>query len=340
MRIGVLTGGGDCPGLNAALRAVVKQAEKEHGHSLVGFRHGWRGVAEGDLLDLTREQVRNILPLGGTLLGTSRYHPNEHKGGVDQVLETLRVERIEAVICLGGDGTIGVAEQLSERGVRVVCIPKTIDNDVAGTDRCIGFDTAVAIATEAIDRVHTTAESHDRVMVVEVMGHRTGWLAITAGIAGGADWILVPEEPFEIEEMVTAIRHRHRSHASYSIVVVAEGAQPHPHSLEYRTPTDTSGMILAGSIGNLITKEIASRTGFEARLTVLGHTQRGGPPTAADRVLASRFGVAAADAVGETGESVMTALVGDSVVLLPLPEVAGRVRGVPGELVRAGFCLV
>lgn len=340
MRVGILTGGGDCPGLNAALRAIVKHAEKQHGHSLVGFRHGWRGVAEGDLLDLTREHVRNVLPLGGTLLGTSRYHPRDKDGGIDKVLETLRAERIESLVCLGGDGTIGVAAKLSKRGIRVVAIPKTIDNDVAGTDRSIGFDTAVAIATEAIDRVHTTAESHDRVMVVEVMGHHSGWIAISAGIAGGADWILVPEAPFSTTEMCSAIRHRHQSHASYSIVVVAEGARPRAGNPGYEAPTGPSGSIVAGATGERITADIAQQTGFDTRLTVLGHTQRGGPPTASDRLLASRLGVAAADAVGTASESVMTAMVGDEVRLVSLKEVAGRVKEVPPDLLRTGFCLV
>ena len=340
MRVGVLTGGGDCPGLNAALRAIVKQAERQHGHSLIGFRHGWRGVADGDLLDLTREDVRNVLPLGGTLLGTSRYHPGDEDGGVDKVLETLRAERVEALICLGGDGTIGAAAQLSERGVRIVAVPKTIDNDVAGTDRSIGFDTVVAIATEAIDRVHTTAESHDRVMVVEVMGHHSGWIATAAGIAGGADWILVPEAPFSLTEMCRAIRHRHQSHASYSIVVVAEGAAPRPDGPQQATPSGPWGSIVAGAIGGRITAAIAEQTGFETRLTVLGHVQRGGPPTASDRLLASRLGVAAADAVGEVSESVMTALVGDEVKLVALKEVAGQVKAVPDDLLRTAFCLV
>ena len=340
MRVGVLTGGGDCPGLNAALRAVVKHAEKRHGHSLVGFRHGWRGVADGDLLDLTREHVRNVLPLGGTLLGTSRYHPSDEDGGIDKVLETLRSERIEALICLGGDGTIGVAAKLSHRGVRIIAVPKTIDNDVAGTDRSIGFDTAVAIATEAIDRVHTTAESHDRVMVVEVMGHHSGWIAVSAGIAGGADWILVPEAPFSTEEMCGAIRHRHQSHASYSIVVVAEGARPRPDGPAYVPPAGPSGSNVAGAIGERITAEIAERTGFDTRLTVLGHIQRGGTPTANDRLLASRLGLAAADAVGEAAGSAMTALSGDEIALVPLEEVAGRLKMVPHDLLRIGFCLV
>lgn len=340
MRVGILTGGGDCPGLNAALRAIVKQAEKQHGHSLVGFRHGWRGVAEGNLLDLTREHVRNVLPLGGTLLGTARYHPSDEDGGIKKVLETLRAERIEALVCIGGDGTLTAAAKLAERGVRVVCVPKTIDNDVAGTDRSIGFDTAVAIATEAIDRVHTTAESHDRVMIVEVMGHHAGWIAIAAGIAGGADWILVPEAPYSAAEMCNAIRHRHQAHASYSIVVVAEGARPRAGGADYEAPTTPSGSIVAGAIGERITAEIAEQTGFETRLTVLGHTQRGGPPTATDRLLASRLGVAAADALSDGQGSVMTALVGDEIRLVPLEEVAGRVKQVPSDLLRTGFSLI
>jgi 6-phosphofructokinase 1 len=224
--------------------------------------------------------------------------------------------------------------------VRIVAVPKTIDNAVAGTDRSIGFDTAVAVATEAIDRVHTTAESHDRVMVVEVMGHHSGWIAVSAGTAGGADWILTPEAPFSAEEMCSAIRHRHQGHASYSIVVVAEGARPRPDGLDYEAPTGPSGSIVAGAIGARITAEIAQQTGFETRLTVLGHVQRGGTPTANDRLLASRLGLAAADAVGEVAGSAMTALVAEEITLVPLEQVAGRQKTVPRALLRTAFCLV
>lgn len=339
LRVGVLTAGGDCPGLNAALRAIVKRAEEGHGHTVVGFRRGWRGVAEGDLLDLTREHVRNVLPLGGTLLGTSRYHPGDEDGGIDKVLHTLSAERIGALICIGGDGAITAAKEVADRGVSMVCVPKTIDNDVEGTDRSIGFDTAVGIATEAIDRVHTTAESHDRVMVVEVMGHHAGWIAIAAGTAGGADWILIPEEPFCLDEMCAAIQHRHRAHASYSIVVAAEGASPRDASRQAHPQTSPVDTIVAGVLGEGIAAAISERTGFETRLTVLGHIQRGGPPTATDRLLASRFGVAAADAVSTADTAMMTALTGDEVTLVPLSSVAGRRKIVPEPLRRTGFAL-
>lgn len=331
MRIGLLTGGGDCPGLNALIRAVVKRGSY-HGHTLVGFRHGWRGVVDGDLFPLTRDHVRGILPLGGTMLGTARFHPHEDNGGINAVLETLKHEHIEALICVGGDGTLHAAGKLAEAGVRMVCAPKTIDNDVWGTDRSVGFDTAVSIATEAIDRVHTTAESHDRVMVVEVMGHHVGWIAIAAGIAGGADMILVPEDPFDIDDVAARLRHRHRSYASSSIVVVAEGATARPGTLDFVAPEGPYGSIVAGAIGERIKVELQERTGFDTRVTILGHTQRGGTPTATDRLLASRFGVAAADAVNAGASSVMTALVGDEIKLVDIANVAGRLKEVPEEL--------
>ena len=331
MRIGLLTGGGDCPGLNALIRAGVKRGSY-HGHTLVGFRHGWRGVVDGDLFPLTRDHVRGILPLGGTMLGTARFHPHEDNGGINAVLETLKHEHIEALICVGGDGTLHAAGKLAEAGVRMVCAPKTIDNAVWGTDRSVGFDTAVSIATEAIDRVHTTAESHDRVMVVEVMGHHVGWIAIAAGIAGGADMILVPEDPFDIDDVAARLRHRHRSYASSSIVVVAEGATARPGTLDFVAPEGPYGSIVAGAIGERIKVELQERTGFDTRVTILGHTQRGGTPTATDRLLASRFGVAAADAVDAGASSVMTALVGDEIKLVDIADVAGRLKEVPEEL--------
>ncbi|MBK9740296.1 MAG: ATP-dependent 6-phosphofructokinase [Actinobacteria bacterium] len=338
MRIGLLTGGGDCPGLNALIRAVVKQGSI-HGHSLVGFRHGWRGVVDGDLFPLTRDHVRGVLPLGGTMLGTARFHPHEDNGGIDAVLETLKHEHIDALICVGGDGTLHAAGKLAAAGVGMVCAPKTIDNDVWGTDRSVGFDTAVSIATEAIDRVHTTAESHDRVMVVEVMGHHVGWIAVAAGIAGGADMILIPEDPFDIDDIAARLRHRHRSYASSSIVVVAEGATARPGTLDFVAPEGPYGSIVAGAMGERIKIELQERTGFDTRVTILGHTQRGGTPTATDRLLASRFGVAAADAVDAGATSVMTALVGDEIKLVDIAEVAGRLKEVPEDLRRVAESL-
>lgn len=340
MRIGLLTGGGDCPGLNAAIRAVVKQATGEYGHTITGFRNGWRGVVNGDVVPLGRSDIRNVLPVGGTLLGTARYHPHEADGGLDAAIATLEAERIDALICIGGDGTLHAADQVAKAGIDVVAIPKTIDNDVEGTDLSIGFHTAVNIATEAIDRVHTTAESHNRVMVVEVMGRHAGWIAVNAGIAGGAEVVLAPEEPFDIEQLAAFLKHRHRAHANFSIVVVAEGALPRKGSaMEYEQALGKFGEIIAGSIGERVATEIAERTGFDTRLTVLGHIQRGGEPTPTDRILGSRFGVAAVDAVSEGKSRVMTALRGERVRTVPLEDVAGKVKHVPKELLRVARAL-
>lgn len=340
MRIGLLTGGGDCPGLNAAIRAVVKQALGEYGDSVIGFRNGWKGVAEGDVQPLGRSDIRNVLPVGGTLLGTARFHPHAHDGGLDAVLRTLEAERIEALLCIGGDGTVHAASKVAEAGVRMVAIPKTIDNDVVGTDLSIGFHTAVNVATEAVDRLHTTAESHNRVMVCEVMGRHAGWIAVQAGIAGGAEVVLAPEQPFDIDEVVRFLQHRHRAHASFSIVVVAEGAVPaEGSSMEFTQRLGRYGEIIAGSIGEAVASEIAHRTGFDTRLTVLGHVQRGGMPTPTDRILGSRFGVAAVDAVHAGRSEVMTAVHGDDVALVPFSEVAGRVKHVPPELLRVARVL-
>ncbi len=340
MRVGLLTGGGDVPGLNAAIRAVVKHGEGHYGHSIIGFRNGWRGVVDGLSVPMTRQHIRNVLPVGGTLLGTARYHPHSDDGGVDAVLATLEAERIEALICIGGDGTLHAANKVAEAGVKIVAIPKTIDNDVWGTDASIGFDTAVTIATDAVDRIHTTAESHNRVMIVEVMGRHAGWIAATAGIAGGAELVLAPEQPFDIVAIEKFLKHRHRAHASFSIVVVAEGAVPAEGTqMHYTTEVGKYGEIVAGSIAERLKAEIEQRTGFDTRVTVLGHVQRGGTPTPADRILGSRFGVAAIDAVtrGETG--VMTALRGDQVRLVPLTEIAGKVRQVPDELLAVARAL-
>ncbi len=340
MRIGLLTGGGDCPGLNAAIRAVVKHGMGTHGHTIMGFRNGWRGVVDGDVRELGRNDIRNVLPIGGTLLGTDRFHPHRNEGGLEAVLATLEAERIEAVICIGGDGTLNAASKVAEAGVNVVGIPKTIDNDVEGTDLSIGFHTAVNIATEAIDRLHTTAESHNRVMVVEVMGRNTGWIAVNAGIAGGAEIVLVPEEPFDIEQVVKFLKHRHRAHASFSIVVVAEGAVPREGTaMSFRTEVGPLGAIVAGAASEQVAAEIEHRTGFETRVTILGHVQRGGSPTPTDRILGSRFGVAAIDALRDGRSDVMTALQGDEVVLVPLAEIAGKVKRVPADLIRAAQVL-
>jgi 6-phosphofructokinase 1 len=340
VRVGLLTGGGDVPGLNAAIRAVVKRGEGEYGHSIIGFRNGWRGVVDGDIVPLTRNHIRNVLPLGGTLLGTARFHPHASNGGMDGVLATLEAERIEALICIGGDGTLHAASKVAEAGVKIVAIPKTIDNDVWGTDRSIGFDTAVEIATEALDRVHTTAESHNRVMIVEVMGRHAGWIAVTAGIAGGAEVVLAPEEPFDIDAVIKFLKHRHRAHANFSIVVVAEGAVPaEGSSMSYEAPVGQFGEIVAGAIGERVKAEIEKRTGFDTRVTVLGHVQRGGSPVPADRILGSRFGVAAIDAISRGESNVMTALRGEDVVLVPLPDIAGKVKTVPADLLQVARAL-
>jgi 6-phosphofructokinase 1 len=288
---------------------------------------------------LDRANIRNILPQGGTMLGTARFHPHS-AGGMEQVMATLEAERIEALICIGGDGTLNAAQKVAEEGIKIVAIPKTIDNDVYGTDLSIGYHTAVNIATEAIDRIHTTAESHNRVMVVEVMGRHAGWIASAAGIAGGAEVVLTPEEPFDIEKIVKFLRHRHKAHANFSIIVVAEGAAPAKGSaMDFEVQLGQYGEIIAGAIGERVSKEIQERTGFDTRLTVLGHVQRGGTPTPTDRILGSRFGVAAVDAITQGQTNVMTALRNDEIVLVPLEEIAGKLKTVPDELLRVAKAL-
>ena len=339
MRIGVLTGGGDCPGLNAVIRGLVMRAEGHHGHAVVGFRHGWRGVVESDEVDLTIASTHGILHQGGTILGTSRYHPDEVPGALDAVVDTVRRDRIDVLVVIGGDGTLGAAVRVHETGVPIVGIPKTIDNDVRATAASVGFDTAVAIATEAIDRVHTTAESHDRVMVVEVMGHRAGWIAASAGIAGGAHLILVPEEPFDIDDVCGRLAHRHRRGATSSVVVVAEGAAPRLGTIAPPASEDPDEPIVAGAIGELVRREIEARTGFDARVVVLGHTQRGGPPTAADRVLGSRLGIAAADAAHEGDTGTLVVLRDGTIVPVPLAEAVGGPRLLDRSLLEAARIL-
>jgi 6-phosphofructokinase 1 len=322
-RIGVLTGGGDCPGLNAVIRGVVRAGAGRYGHEIVGFRYGWAGVLEGNSVELTPASTAGILPRGGTILGTSRTNPYAgDTDGTAAVRRTLEAQGVDALVPIGGEDTLGVAGRLSADGVPVVGVPKTIDNDLAGTDYTFGFDTAVQIATDAIDRLHTTAESHNRVIVVEVMGRHAGWIAAHAGLAGGADVILVPERPFDIEDVCERIRRRHASGRTFSIVVVSEGAVPRNGSglTTASAKTDAFGHARLGGIGVELEREIEERTGYETRMTILGHVQRGGTPTAYDRVLASRFGVEAARLVHEGRFGTMVALRGTEIVAVPLAE--------------------
>jgi phosphofructokinase-like protein len=333
MRIGILTGGGDCPGLNAVIRAVVRKGEGQYGHNIVGYRHGWRGVMTGESMDLSVGSVRGLLPRGGTILGTSRTNPYKSEDGAARVKATLSSDRVAALIAIGGEDTLGVAHKLATDGVQVVGVPKTIDNDLSATDFTFGFHTAVQIATDAIDRLHTTAESHDRVMVVEVMGRHAGWIATYAGLAGGADMILIPEEPFDIEGVCDRITHRHSRGASFSIVVVAEGATPVAGTMEVASgEVDDFGHVHLGGVGNRIAEEIERRTGFEARMTSLGHVLRGGSPTAYDRVIATRFGIEAIDAVHEQNFGVMVALRGTDVVRVPIEAGVEQLKTVDAAL--------
>lgn len=335
MRIGVLTGGGDCPGLNAVIRAIVRKGVDHYGHVIVGFRDGWKGPLEGNAQELGIENTRGILHRGGTILGTSRTNPFKVERGVERISATLEAHRIDCLIPIGGEDTLGVAEKLSAEGIPVVGVPKTIDNDLSGTDYTFGFDTAVNIATEAIDRLHTTAESHHRVIVVEVMGRHAGWIAVYSGIAGGADIVLIPERAFDIDQVAGSIRKRHSRGRTFSIVVVAEGASPLEGQLETQTnEVDAFGHPRLGGIGNTLAKELEKRTGFETRATILGHIQRGGTPTAFDRVLATRFGVAAIDAAHEGRHGSMVALRGTEIVLVPLSEAVGKPKVVGEDLYR------
>jgi 6-phosphofructokinase 1 len=333
MRIGMLTGGGDCPGLNAVIRGVVRKGVADYGHEIVGYRHGWRGVMEGESVRLALESIRGLLPRGGTILGTSRTNPYKTDDGPAQVMATLATDRVDAVIAIGGEDTLGVAHKLSRDGVQVVGVPKTIDNDLSATDFTFGFHTAVQIATDAIDRLHTTAESHDRVMVVEVMGRHAGWIATYSGLAGGADVILVPETPFDIEEICGRLTRRHQLGANFSIVVVAEGAVPVSGAAELQSgAVDEFGHVHLGGVGNWLQQEIEKRTGYEARMTQLGHVLRGGTPTAYDRVIATRFGVEAIDAVHEHDFGKMVALHGTDVVRVPIEAAVATLKTVDERL--------
>jgi 6-phosphofructokinase 1 len=337
MRIGILTGGGDCPGLNAVIRAVVRRAT-ENGHEMVGIRDGWRGLTEGTLVSLGRREVSGILPRGGTILGTTRTNPYKVEGGVEAVLRNMREAGLDAVVVVGGEDTLGVAVRLhAEHGLPVVGVPKTIDNDLSGTDYTFGFDTAVTIATEAIDRLHTTAESHNRVMVVEVMGRHTGWIAVMSGIAGGADVILIPEHPVTVEDACRELVKRHAGGKDFSIVVVSEGYELTYESGEHRLvagvarDSDQFGHVVLGGVGDSLGRDIEERTGFETRVTVLGHVQRGGSPTARDRVLATRFGLEAADLAERGAFGRMAALQGDRIVDIPIEEATRELKTVPSE---------
>ncbi|MGI8512508.1 MAG: 6-phosphofructokinase [Solirubrobacteraceae bacterium] len=333
MKIGVLTGGGDCPGLNAAIRAIVRKGSDHHGHSLVGFRDGWRGPLENDHEGLTIDSIRGILPRGGTILGTSRTNPFKREGGPERIRQNLDALEVDGLIAIGGEDTLGAAARLhDDHGLPVVGVPKTIDNDLGATDATFGFDTAVQIASDAIDRLHTTAESHHRILVVEVMGRHAGWIALHSGLAGGADVILIPERPFDIDEVCGLIQRRHSRGRYFSIVVVAEGASPLAGTLEtVVAEKDEFGHDRLGGIGQLVGPEIERRTGFETRVTVLGHVQRGGTPTAYDRVLATRFGLAAIDAAHERNWGVMPALEGGRIGLVPLRDAVAELRLVPAD---------
>ncbi len=335
MRVGVLTGGGDCPGLNAVIRAVVRKGQREYGDDFVGFADGWKGVIEGETLPLDVERCRGILPRGGTILGSSRTNPFKVDGGVERARATLESQSVDALIAIGGEDTLGVAAKLFAEGVAVVGVPKTIDNDLSATELTFGFHTAVQICTDAIDRLHTTAESHDRVMVCEVMGRHAGWIAFYAGMAGGAAEILIPEIPFDVAEIAERITRRHDQGRFATIVVVAEGAAPKEGTLALQSgDVDQFGHVRLGGVGNAVAAEIEKRTGFETRVTILGHIQRGGTPTAFDRVLATRFGIAAIDAVHEEAFGTMVALQSDQIVCVPLDEAVKELKTVDPELFR------
>jgi 6-phosphofructokinase 1 len=333
-RVAVLTGGGDCPGINSVIRAIVRKALKE-GYTVIGIRNGWKGLIEKDTIPLNLDSVSGILPRGGTILGTSRTNPNEKEADIKKVKENLKSLKIEALIAIGGEDTLGVAHRLHmKEGLNIVGVPKTIDNDLSATDRTFGFDTAVNIATEAIDRLHTTAESHHRVMVVEVMGRHSGWIGLEAGIAGGADEILLPEFPIDLEEVCALIKKRHGRGKTFSIIVVAEGAKfkDGTEVLQEENPIDAFGHVRLGGIGQILGREIEKNTGFETRVTVLGHIQRGGTPTAFDRVLGTRYGVKAMELVMEGKFGQMASLQGNKIVSVPLENAIGTLKTVPNEL--------
>jgi phosphofructokinase-like protein len=337
MKVGVLTGGGDCPGLNAVIRAVVRKGVTVHDFEFVGYRDGWKGPLEGLTMSLGIKQCRGILPRGGTILGSSRTNPFKIDGGVERIKDNLAAAGVDALVAIGGEDTLGVATKLADLGVNVVGVPKTIDNDLSGTDFTFGFDTAVNIATEAIDRLHTTAESHHRVLVVEVMGRHAGWIALHAGIAGGASTVLIPEQPFDIDAVCEHVKKRFETQYA-PIIVVSEGAMPKDGGdmTLVSNELDAFGHVRLGGIGDRLAHEIEQRTGAEARAVVLGHIQRGGTPTAFDRWLATRFGLHAIDAVAEGDFGTMVALRGKNIERVKLIDATGELKLVsPDEYAEA-----
>ncbi len=335
MRLGVLTGGGDCPGLNAVIRGVVRRGILGHGIEFLGFHDGWRGVLEDATQPLGIPETTGILPRGGTILGSSGANPYRLADGPRTVRATTERHRLDGLVVIGGEGTLGAASRLADDGVRVVGVPKTIDNDLGGTDVTVGFHTAVQVATDAIDRLHSTAESHDRVMLVEVMGRHAGWIAVYAGMAGGADAILIPEHPFDLDEICDHLRHRHASRSSFSIVVVAEGAVPKEGTLDLpEPPLDENGFPRLGGLANHLAPEIEKRSGFQTRVTILGHLQRGGSPVAFDRVLGTRMGIAAADLAAAGGWGRMVARKAQGIEDVPIAEAIARRNLIPLELYR------
>jgi len=330
--IGVLTGGGDCPGLNPVIRAIVRKADKS-GYKIMGIKNGWKGLVDNNAAPLDLRAVSGILPKGGTILGTSRTNPYKKEGDVEKVKKTYKELGLEGLIAIGGEDTLGVANKLVKEGLKIVGVPKTIDNDLSGTDYTFGFDTAVNIATEAIDRLHTTAESHHRIIVAEVMGRHAGWIAVHSGLAGGADMILIPEVPINLDEVCKLLKKRHQRGKTFSIVVVAEGAKFEEKDTVLQTQEkDAFGHVRLGGIGNILSSEIEKRTGYETRVTVFGHIQRGGSPTAFDRVLGSRFGIHAVELIEKEKFGYMVSLKGKEIASVPIDEAVKKLKTVDMEL--------
>ena len=333
LRVGILSGGGDAPGTNAVIRAVVRKGLQHYSDEILGIKDGWRGLLEGEFVPLNMEAITGILTRGGSILGFSRTNPFKYECGVEKILKNLEKSGIDSIIVIGGDDTLSVAHRLGDYGIKCVGVPKTIDNDLWGTDCTFGFNTAVSIATEALDRLHSTAEAHQRVIILEVMGRYTGWIALEAGIAGGADAILIPEKPFEIDEICDYIRHRQRRGRNFSVIIVAEGAKPKGgKEIVYGDSVDEFGHVRLGGVGYYLGKEIEKRMAIETRVVILGHIQRGGTPTAFDRSLATRFGIAAIDFVHEGKFGYLTALQGNKIMPVPLKEIAGKRKTVDPEL--------